>query len=257
MLIFCNLYVTKNDGMMKNSLLMILVVLGMASCNLAEYETGNGDITSEKRQVDNFNEIHLTGNFEIGLKEGPKEQVVIVTDANLLDLIETEVENEVLVVSSRKKIRSDQGIKVYVTYQNLEALKSIGASIIKSDAPILTERFELEVPGASLIDLEVDTKDLEILLAGACSVKLKGKAENQSIALKGVGNLEAFDLESRSCEVRVSGMGGVEVNVKENLIARVNGVGSIKYKGSPQTVDDKVSGIGTIQAVDYEDSESI
>lgn len=239
---------------MKNSLLALMIILILAGCDFIDYENGNGDIRSEKRLVDNFTEIQLTGNYEIGLKKGPKGQVVIVTDSNLLQFIDTEVHNEVLIVESTKKIRSNEGIKIYVTYQELVSLKSIGASTIKSESPIISERFELEIPGASLVDLEVEVKDLEIMLAGAGSVKLKGRADNQTVSLRGVGNFEAFELESQSCEVTVSGMGGAEVNVKENLNARVNGVGSIKYRGNPHTVDDKVSGIGTIQAADSEES---
>lgn len=231
---------------------MILLIL--VGCDFIDYENGNGDISSEKRLVDNFTEIQLTGNYEIGLKKGPKGQVVIVTDSNLLQFIDTEVHNEVLIVESTRKIRSNEGIKIYVTYKELESLKSIGASTIKSESPIISDRFELEIPGASLVDLEVDVRDLEIMLAGAGSVKLKGRADNQTVSLRGVGNFEAFELESQSCEVTVSGMGGAEVNVKENLNARVNGVGSIKYRGNPNTVDDKVSGIGTIQAADSEES---
>ncbi len=223
-----------------------LFCMAMISCSHLNFEKGNGEITSQKRILEEFTEVHLTGNFEIGLKKGGKEQIVIVTDSNLLEYIDTEVENEVLVVTSSKKIQSREGIKIFITYQELSALKSIGASVINTDGPIVSSRFEMEIPGASLIDVELDVSDLEVMLAGAGSVKLRGNAENQTLSLNGVGNLEAFDLESRSCKVTVSGMGGVEINVKENLQARVNGIGSIKYKGNPQHVDDKVKGLGTI-----------
>ena len=239
---------------MKN-LLGLIFLLSVSSCDFVGYERGNGDVASEKRTVENFHTIRLTGNYEIGLKQGPKEQIIIVTDSNLLEFIDTDTENEVLIVENTKKIKSDAGIKIYITYQQLEGIKSVGASIIRSESPIRSERLELEVPGASLIDLEIDVKDLDITMAGAGSIHLKGQVESQNIALRGVGNLEAFELESLSCQIEVSGMGGAEVNVKENLHARVNGVGSIKYLGNPMTVDDKVSGIGTIQSVDTEEMD--
>ena len=235
---------------MKYSLWLALVFLLMVSCELINYQKGNGDVISEKRPLENFTEIHFTGNYEIGLKHGGKEQVVIVTDSNLMDYIDTEVHNGVLVVDASKKIHSDHGIKIFVTYLELHKVKSIGASIINTDGPLVSSRFELEMPGAGLIDMEVEVTDLDIMLAGAGSVKLRGQAKNQVISLNGVGKLEAFDLESESCEVTVSGMGGVEINVKENLNARVNGVGSIRYKGNPAHVDDQVKGLGTIQMVE-------
>jgi hypothetical protein len=128
--------------------------------------------------------------------------------------------------------------------------------MINTDGVLISDRFELEVPGASLIDMDLEVTDLEIMLAGAGAVTLKGRAEHQSISLNGVGNLSAFELESRSSKVTVSGMGSVEVNVKENLDARVNGVGSIRYKGNPTNVTDRVSGLGTIDIADADEVDS-
>ena len=230
-------------------------VIFTTACNFIDFEKGNGEIISEKRMMDTFTEVQLMGNYEIRLRKGPKWQLVVVTDSNLLEFISSEVINGVLIIESNKKIRSEGGIKIYITYQELEAIKSVGASVIKTENTLVSDRFELEIPGAGLIDLEVDVNDLEITLAGAGLVKLKGSAENQSVSLNGVGSFEAFNLESRFCKVTVSGMGSAEINVKENLMARVNGIGSIRYRGNPYTIDDKIFGIGTINAVD-EDSAS-
>jgi hypothetical protein len=240
---------------MKEAFWFGLLLLLITGCHLIGIEKGNGEVNSEKRSMGNFSEIRFTGNFEIGLKSGPKGQVLLVTDDNLLEFIDTEVENEVLVITTSKRLHSNHGLKVYVTYKDLNKLVSIGASKIKAEGPIESKSLEINVPGASLIDLEVNVTDLEVMLAGAGSVKLKGRATNQTLSLNGVGNVEAFELESRSCRVTVSGMGGAEVNVKENLHARVNGVGSISYKGSPETVDEKVSGLGNINRDEDEVAE--
>lgn len=219
-------------------------------CDTINYEHGNGEISSEKRLLDSFSEIQLTGSFEIGLKKGAKGQLIIVTDSNLLEFIDSEVINDVLIIENSKNINSEDGVKIYITYQSLDKIKSVGASMIKTENAIVSDRFQLEMPGAGIIDLEVEVTDLEVRLAGAGMIKLKGTATNQSVSLNGVGSLEAFELESKSCKVTVSGMGGAEINVKENLDARVNGIGSIKYKGSPGLVEDKISGVGTITPVD-------
>lgn len=233
-------------------LLSFLVILTMA-CDFIPYEKGNGEISSEKRMINTFTEIQLTGNYEIGLKKGPKGQLVLVTDGNLLEFIHSEVVNGVLIIENSKKIRSKDGIKIYITYQELAGIKSVGASVIKTENTIVANRFEMDIPGAGIIDLEVDVNDLEVTLTGAGLVKLKGRAVNQMVSLNGVGSLEAFDLESRSCKVMVSGMGKAEIYVKENLYARIIGIGSIKYRGSPDTVDDKISGLGTIRPVEEDD----
>jgi len=251
---FCNLIdITSNYQAMRYPQLIFFVILTTA-CNIIDFEKGNGEIGSEKRMLSTFSEIQLVGNYEIRLKNGLKGQLVIVTDNNLFEYIQSEVINDVLIIESTKKIHSKDGIKLYITYQQLAVLKSTGASILKTENTIVSDIFELEVPGAGIIDLEVDVNDLEITLAGAGMVKLRGQANNQNISLNGVGSYKAFDLKSNSCTINVRGMGGAEINVKENLNAYVNGVGSIKYRGNPHTVEDKVSGIGTIYADEKDDA---
>ena len=240
---------------MRRLLLALWMPLLFLSCDEVVKERGNGKIESEKRVLEGFDEINLAGNYEVGLKYGGQEQVVIVTDENLLPYIESSVENGVLVIEDRDRIKSDDGIKIFITYKEISRIRSAGASIVKSEDVITGDVFSLTVPGAGLVDLKLDVQDLEVDLAGAGLVKLSGKTNRQQISLKGVGSLEAFDLESNDCEVSVSGVGGAEVNVKENLNAVVRGIGGIKYKGDPKSVQDEISGIGTIKsAEDREDT---
>lgn len=241
---------------MKGHLSLLLSLFFLVSCDSLIHERGNGKIESEKRSVDSFTEVRLEGNYEVGLKHGLKEQVVIVTDENLLQYIDTEVEHGVLIIEDSEKIRSQDGIKIYITYNSLTSLRSAGASVIKSEDKIVSEVFSLEVPGAGVVELEVEVNDLEVVLAGAGLVKLSGSARSQSVSLNGVGSLEAYELESDNCEVSVSGVGGAKVNVKENLNANVNGIGGIKYKGNPKVVNDRVSGIGTIRKADEDDDDA-
>jgi len=233
---------------MRRLLVIILLPLLFLGCDEVVKERGNGKIESEKRVLEGFTEINLAGNYEVGLKHGAQEQVVIVTDENLLPYIESSVENGVLIIEDSERIKSADGIKIFITYDQISKIKSAGASVVKSEDVISSDVFSLMVPGAGLIDLKLDVEDLEVELAGAGLVKLSGRADSQHVTLKGVGSLEAFDLESNTCDVSVSGVGGAEVNVKENLTAVVRGIGGIKYKGDPKSVQDEVSGIGTIKS---------
>lgn len=234
--------------------LMLLWVMATA-CETVVTERGNGQIESQKRTLENFKEIHLKGNYQVNLKQGAQPQLVIVTDENLLDYIDSWVEDEVLIIEDQEKIASKEGIKLFITFPDLEAIQSTKASVIKSEDVITTDNFELQVSGAGLVELELEVGEFHLDLPGAGLVKLKGKADFVGLTLSGLGNLEAFDLESNTCVVDVSGVGGAQLNVKENLKASVNGIGGIRYKGDPQ-VEDHVSGIGTIKKAREEDKPS-
>ncbi len=237
-------------------IVFILLMLAMAwSCDDVVSEKGNGQIESQKRTLQDFSEISLKGNYQVTLKPGSNPQVVIVTDENLLDYINTGVEDEVLIIENLEKIYSKDGVKLFITYQGLTAIQSAGASVIKSEEVVSGEKFHLDVTGAGLVELEVEVEEFHLDLPGAGLVKLSGKASDASFNLAGVGNLEAFNLVADNCEVNVSGLGGAQVHVKENLKASVNGIGGIKYKGDPTSVQDEVSGIGTIKKAESRDEK--
>ena len=65
----------------------------------------------------------------------------------------------------------------------------------------------------------------------------------------GAGKLEAFDLDSKDCDVTVGGLGGAEIYVTGKLNATIEGVGSIKYDGEPIDINTEIKGLGRIKPV--------
>jgi hypothetical protein len=53
-----------------------------------------------------------------------------------------------------------------------------------------------------------------------------------------------------SCDIRISGSGDVEVNVKESLEANISGSGSVTYRGNPAHVNSHSSGSGKVRKMD-------
>ena len=67
---------------------------------------------------------------------------------------------------------------------------------------------------------------------GVGNVNLKGKAESANLYSKGVGDVEATNLEAIHVKASSHGVGNISCNAVESLDAAVRGVGSIHYKGS-------------------------
>ena len=59
-----------------------------------------------------------------------------------------------------------------------------------------------------------------------------------------------FDYFVENLDCRISGSGDIRAFVDKTLIARITGSGDIRYKGHPESVDQKVSGSGNISHVD-------
>ena len=227
-----------------------IILLQLCACNDLIHEKGNGNLISEEREVEGFSAIDLRGNYQIFLNQGSDPGLMIETDENLLELIETDVKDGVLRVENSKKISSKKGVKIFITFSSLDKISSAGASVVKTESLLEAQTLEVSLPGAGILDLQLEVQDLEIVVAGAGLVKLEGWAQHQEIKMSGIGNLEAYDMRSRTCNVTVTGVGSAQVNVSEALTASIKGMGGIKYKGNPISVNESISGLGKIENAD-------
>jgi len=236
-----------------NTILTIFVALLLMQCEfLEDFEKGNGNYVTERRAVEAFDEIRVGGNFEVILEKGAQPVVQINADENLLDFIDTEVNSGILDISQEKKLFSKRKIRLVIHYQELEDIRAMGATLIKNEGYLDAENLEIRMEGAGVIDLHIRSEDLKVVLSGAGMVTLSGEVNTQELRLTGAGKLEAFDLESRVCDISVGGLGGAEVYVTEKLNAKIEGIGGIEYAGNPEELVSEINGLGKIQPSDKE-----
>lgn len=207
----------------------------------------------EKRTLSSFSEMKIGGAFEVILIPSNEEYVEITTKGVESSQIITEVKSNSLLLDLEKntinrRYMDEVEIKAKVYYKSLSSLNITGAVKISSQSVIKTPSFYLRVGGAGDIELALDTKELTVVNAGAANLKVSGRADKQVIQLDGAGNIQAFDLKSKRSEVRLNGMGNVEVYASEEIDAEMNGMGNIEYKGNPSKAQIKKNGLGSIES---------
>ena len=126
-----------------------------------------------------------------------------------------------------------------------------GACDIIGDTKISNnDRLNLQVSGAGDIRMEVDVPVVTADISGSGSVNLRGKTRDFSCDLSGAGHARCFDLLSENTTIDISGAGDAEVYASMKVDAEVSGAGTVKYKGDAATVNQKVSGAGSVRKVD-------
>ena len=226
---------------------MLLLFIACSACDTIIFETGNGDQMIRTESVEPFNEVFINGNYDVFLEKGSMPKVLIKTDENLVDMITIDSRDGTLAMSNIKRIKGSDGIKIFITYENLDRVVCGGASKIFSTSEIVQNGFKLSMSGAGLIELKLSVEDLIVDLSGAGLIKLEGETDKLEVNLTGAGSLEAFELVSKECEVSISGIGGAEVNVTEKFVGKISGMGGIEYMGSPEEIRREISGIGKIK----------
>lgn len=241
---------------MKN--LILLFSLGLLVPNVAnaqwwstsEKVTGNNQLTTQKRTVGGFDEVAVTGMMDVQLVAGREGGITIEAESNLMEYLETKVENGKLRISVQKGINlqpsRNRGIKITVPVEQIYAVALTGSGNITATTRLQSTNFKVDLTGSGDINLDLETENLEGTLTGSGDVILKGKVREFSCKVTGSGDFLASNLSAEMVDAAVLGSGDIEIRVTNSLKARVSGSGDIHYYGNPEKEDFKTTGSGTI-----------
>lgn len=195
--------------------------------------------TGETRNLEPFDKIDVSGNFEIDLKASDKESITFISGSVDLDRIETEVNGTTLKIRiSRKFGHSDDDtpVRAVVNYRNLRQVEAgISADVVfrtitEGDYMLLKSR------SGGHIEMETAVISLEATATQGGEIKLSGKCRVLEAKANTGGELKAYDLVASHAVVKANTGGEVQVNVTDKLDADAGTGGVIDYRGDPPTV---------------------
>lgn len=230
---------------MKKLFIFTLTTL-LVSCVELIGERGNGNRVTRNITVDDFDEIEIAGSFEVSLRNDRSHEVAIEVDENLFDYINCYVRGGTLYLDTERRLDSQDGILVSIPVQEINRLSSSGASEIESKDPLVSRRLRIDMSGAGKLALRMETDETKMDISGASWINLEGVTNFLDIDMSGAGSVEASALETKDCNVQISGVGKVLVNVSGTLNADVSGLGQVEYVGKPEKVKGNVSGVGDV-----------
>lgn len=211
---------------------------------------GNNEMTQQTRSVGDYDQISVSGMMEVELVSGQEGKIQVEAESNLMEYIETEVNNGHLKISVKKGVNlqpsNNNKIKLVVPFEDINKVALTGSGEIFNSNEIKSRDFEVSLTGSGNINLLLVSQNLEGKLTGSGDVNLRGKAENFDVRVTGSGDFKAFDLRSRIVHAAVMGSGDIEVNPEEELNARITGSGDITYSGNPSKQDFKSTGSGSV-----------
>lgn len=231
---------------MKQLLIAILSILTVLFTACGPSVEGTGNVVKKEHQLDEFSNIKISGGFEVQLRQGNRNEVIIETDENLHEHIEVFVEDNKLIIEPKQRLRKAEELIVYITTKDIRKIDLNGAVELKTKSKIKSKSLSIDGSGAVEINADVDTKRLNIDISGASEIDLSGNCDRLSIDISGAGEVSAYDLIAEEASINISGAGSAQVNVKKELEVDITGAGKVDYKGNPE-VDQHIAGAGSVQ----------
>lgn len=227
----------------------ILFSILLKSCYInGSFESirGNGQVVTEERTVPDFTGIRVSSGIDVYISQGGDMGLEVEADENLHEVIETTVFNGILKIQSRKNIRSARSKKVYVGVGKLNSIGISSAGDVYGMDLIKTDKLDISVSSAGDLELKVEADEIDVDISSSGDVELMGKCNSLIAHLSSAGDLDAYDLQTKYCRVRVSSAGNASVFATEELDMRASSSGDIYYRGDAKIIHSSTSSSGGI-----------
>ncbi len=193
-----------------------------------------------------FTGVEAGGIFTVKLIQGDNFDVVIEADEAIMADISAKVKNNVLQLEYKGNARNLDRIVARVTAPQFLSLKGSGVSSFTSENKLQSSTFSIEGSGASNFVLDIETDLLTTVLGGASNATLTGAATVHQLKVSGASLAKAFDLETETTEVNISGASNARVMANTMLTGEVSGTSTLAIKEEPVSQSINLSGLATI-----------
>jgi len=188
---------------------------------------GSGVEASETREVGPFQRVRIDGAGTLELSTGELSPLTLTGDDNILPLIETTVEDGLLVIRPTESISPDTDLVFRATVPDLTSVGCAGAANIVATG-LDAQTFAIEVRGAAQVDASGKTGDLSIDVAGA-------------------GSVDTVELKAQDVTVDLKGACNAVVHADKTLAVTIAGIGGVRYDGDAKLVKKEVSALGFVK----------
>jgi hypothetical protein len=209
----------------------------------------SGNQISSKRSTPEYDQIAVSGSFQVTLVAGKEGAISITGDENIISHVVTEVENNELKIyfEKKKNYSYKSKITIEVSFESINAILFTGSGDITTKNTIIADNFNVHLTGSGDAILDLKTTKTTTSVAGSGDIVLSGTSTVLKASVAGSGDLDCSNLVAENVTADVAGSGDIKVNCTQKLIAGVAGSGSVKYKGKPETIEKSIAGSGDIE----------
>ncbi len=200
----------------------------------AQVIRGNGKIKIDIRELKGFNEIIAQGGFNLILTQGDKEGVKIETDENIIELFQTRINGKKLYITMVADVRRSSKLNVYISIKELTSIILLNDISLKTESVIHFDELSIFSGGMSQINMELFAAKLTLQMVDGTYAYLKGYSEVFKVEIHDETELNAFNMQTDSCNVLSSGLTEVSIDVQKDLKLLVTGGSNLYYTGNPK-----------------------
>ncbi len=188
----------------------------------------------EKRKIDSFDKIEVTGNIKVEMKLGKKESIEIKTLHVDPSEVITEIDDKLLKIRMKTNLFEEevQAI-VKLTYTEIREITSNASAEIVFKDKIVGDKIFAEATSGGRIIIEVDLKAIDIKSYQGAHIDVSGTCKIQESFINTGGVLAASNFACDEVFIRMNTGGNAEIIANKKIEANVNTGAKLSFFGNP------------------------
>ena len=236
--------------------LAVLLVLSMAGlvagCMFpgGAVVTGSGRTTTKDYSFSDFTKVGVSSAFQANITRGESYKVSVTVDDNLVDYLDVRVDGSTLRIGLKPSLGlgfRNTTLRADVTMPDLDGLDLSGATRTQLSGFSNTKLADVEISGASQLHGDFTTGSMTLRASGASTVEITGATGNLDAEASGASTVRFDNFTSTDTRVKASGASNITVNTSGKITGDASGASSVRYVGSPASVQVDTSGASSVR----------
>lgn len=225
----------------------LYVIVITTSCTFAQ----NKVLTTKTFPLQSFTSVEsdIVGN--IIYTQSSKVSIQAEGDKELIDNLRVNEKNGVLKVTHVLKIniKNKKKLTLYISSPTIVSIDSDGVGNWVMKGKVKADNLKIEFDGVGNFEaFDLESNKIKVDYEGVGNLSLGGSANFLVIESEGVGSVNAENMRAKNAIIKSSGVGSVKCYASESIDLTNSGVGSITYYGNPTVKNMKNTGVGKIKA---------
>lgn len=210
-----------------NFFLISAITFSIMGCVVAQ------NTEQQKREIAPFNAVKVSSGITLFLTQGEENNVIVEANGSIIEDVITKTEEGILkiYISSTKKIRINNSVKVHVTFSWINSIEASAGSEVIGKNKFMVEKLFVDNSSGSSSNFEIECRDLEIQASSGASIDLKGSSLNLTAKSNSGSSINSMGLKTVNAKLEASSGSDIEVSVSGELEASASSGASIEYFG--------------------------
>lgn len=230
-------------------MLTVLLVFVRVNLKLGPVTEGSMNVVTETRQIASFKAIEASGGLTIELLQDDAIGLTIEADDNLIELVVTEVDDEVLKIHLKERVGKHKALDVKVAFVTLEALRASAGVRVTSVTTLVGLALEHVLSSGAYSDLNLDFETLTLEATSGSHAKLAGKVSELFIKSNAGSQVEASELQAQNATINTSSGAVNHIFVNNEMSIDASSGALVSYGGQPVNKSIETSSGGEVKSL--------